>query len=83
VYHVTLDEHTQSQLDALPLEGRQAWLELYRTLEVAPRNGEPLYPGAPEGVLTWQFGPLREGLVYYLVVENVGQVAVLEVQWFG
>jgi hypothetical protein len=35
------------------------------------------------GMLTWQFGPHREGLAYYLVVEHDRQVAVLEVQWFG
>ena len=83
MYHVTIDEHTQQQLDALPVEGQQSWRELRATLEVAPWNGEPLYPDNPKGMLTWQFGPHREGLAYYLVVEHDRQVAVLEVQWFG
>jgi hypothetical protein len=49
VYQVTIDKHTQAQLDALPAEGQQAWRELRATLEVAPWNGEPLRPGTPEG----------------------------------
>jgi hypothetical protein len=40
-------------------------------LEVAPWNGEPLYPKTSESVLTWQFGPHQEGLAYYLVIEHV------------
>jgi hypothetical protein len=83
VYRVTLDERTQEQIDALPPEGSAAWRQVHDTFEVAPWNGEPLYPDNPEGMLTWQFGPHREGLAYYLVVEHDQQVAVLEVQWFG
>jgi cation transport regulator ChaC len=40
-------------------------------------------PGNPGSLLSWQFGPHREGLAYYLVVEHARQVAVLEVLWFG
>ena len=83
MYQVTVDEHSQHQLDALPAEGQAAWRELRATLEVAPWNGEPLHPEAPEGVLTWQFGPHQEGLAYHLVIEHAWQVAVLEIQWFG
>lgn len=83
MYQVTIDKHTQAQLDALLPEGQQAWRELRAALEVAPGNGEPLRPDTPEGVLSWQFGPHREGLAYYLVVEHARQVAVLEVLWFG
>jgi hypothetical protein len=81
VYRVTIDEHTQQQFDGA--EGQQAWRELRSTFEVAPWNGEPLYPDNPEGMLTLQFGPHREGLAYYVVVEHARQVAVIEVQWFG
>jgi hypothetical protein len=83
VYHITVDDHTQHQLDALPAEGQSAWQELRAVLEVAPWNGEPLYPTTPDGVLTWQFGPHQEGLAYYLVIEHARQVAVLEVHWFS
>jgi hypothetical protein len=57
VYHITVDDHTQHQLDALTAEGQSAWRELRAVLEVAPCNGEPLYPKTPDGVLTWQLGP--------------------------
>ncbi|MGH3765110.1 MAG: hypothetical protein ACRDTX_08160 [Pseudonocardiaceae bacterium] len=66
----------------LPTEGQQTWRELRAALELAPWNGEPLHPDVPDGVLSWQFGPHREGLAY-LVVEHARQVAVLEVLWFG
>jgi len=83
VYAVTIDDHTRQQLDALPAAGTAAWLELRRTLELVPWNGEPLYPDKPEGVLTWQFGPAGEGLAYYLVIEHARQVAVVDVHWLS
>jgi hypothetical protein len=83
VYQLTIDKHTQAQLDALPTEGQQAWRELRAALELAPWNGAPLHPDIPEGMQSWQFGPHREGLAYYLVVEHARQVAVLEILWFG
>ena len=49
MYRVTLDERTQEQIDALPPEGRAAWRQVHDTFEVAPWNGEPLYPDNPEG----------------------------------
>ncbi|MBV9651404.1 MAG: hypothetical protein JO296_14865 [Pseudonocardiales bacterium] len=83
MYQITVDGHTQQQLDALPAQGQAAWRELRAVLEVAPWNGEPLHPKTPDGVLTWQFGPDQEGLAYYLVIEHARQVAVLQVHWFG
>ena len=83
MYQITVDDPTQQQLDALPAQGQAAWRKLRAVLEVARWNGEPLYPKTPDGVLTWQFGPDREGLAYYLVIEHAQQVAVLEVHWFG
>ncbi|MGH3842917.1 MAG: hypothetical protein ACRDS0_15940 [Pseudonocardiaceae bacterium] len=35
MYQLTIDVHTQAQLDALPTEGQQTWRELRAALELA------------------------------------------------
>lgn len=81
MYRLTIDKHTQAQLDALPTEGQQAWRALRVSLELTPGNGNPLHPNRPKGILSWQFSPNRQGLAYSLVVKHTRQVAVLEVLW--
>jgi hypothetical protein len=81
VYDVSVDEYTQQQLDSLPRDARSAWNELRETLALVPGNGMPLNPAVTGGVLTWQFGPHKEGLAYYLVLERDQKVVVLEILW--
>ncbi|GHF54607.1 hypothetical protein FHX82_006887 [Amycolatopsis bartoniae] len=83
MYRIVVDERVQAQLAALPVDALSAYLELRSTLETVPHNGRPLNPAVPDGVLTFTFGPHREGLVYYLVLEFDERVEVLDVQWLG
>jgi hypothetical protein len=85
VYRVTTDEHVQQQIDALPAEALNAYLELRTTLEISPWSGDPLHPASPTGVLTWSFGPHGEGLIYYLVLEleDDRRVDLLHVVWLA
>lgn len=83
VYQVVVDERVQAQLDALPAAALNAYLDLRSTLEAVPHNGRPLHPARPDGVLTFAFGPDGQGLVYYLVLDDLDRVDILDVQWLG
>lgn len=41
MYRVGVDEHSQDQLDALPLEGLKAWRELHVVLGVSRLSTKP------------------------------------------
>jgi hypothetical protein len=82
VYDVTTDEQSQPQVDALPADALAPFAEARTALEVAPWSGEPInnsYPDAP--VRTLSFGPDHEGLVAYLIIENLRRVDILKVFW--
>lgn len=83
MYRIVTDERVQAQLDALPAEALNAYLELRSTLEAVPHNGRPLNPAKPGGVLTFVFGTHGEGLVYYLVLDFDDRVEILDVRWLA
>ncbi|HJQ46905.1 MAG TPA: hypothetical protein VJ870_11370 [Amycolatopsis sp.] len=83
MYRIVVDERVQAQLDALPTDALNAYLELRTTLETVPHNGQPLNPAKPDGLLTFVFGPHGVGLAYYLVLDFDDRVEVLDVRWLG
>lgn len=84
MYHVTTDEQSQPQIDALPPHALAPFAETCAVLEVAPWGGDSLNddnPDAPVRSLT--FGPTHQGLVTYLIVERQRRVDVLDVLWLS
>jgi len=82
VYHVTTDEQSQSQVEALPSAALVPFAEARTVLEVAPWNGTPYHrdkPDSPMRALT--FGPHGEGDIVYLVLEDQRRVDILVVLW--
>lgn len=80
-YRVGTDEASQAQLDALPPDGQLAWAELHTVLELMPETGRRAAPPIPHGTQTWVFGECRQGLLYYLVLQQLQRVEILAVRW--
>jgi hypothetical protein len=84
VYHVTTDEQSQPQVDALPPAALAPFAEARTALELAPWNGAPYHrdrPDSPMRALT--FGPRGEGDIVYLVLEDERRVDILVVVWLA
>ena len=84
MYEVSPDEQSRPQIDALPAPALPFFAEVCATLELAPWNGSPIndaFPDAP--VRTLAFGPDHQGLVTYLVLEDLRRVDILKVLWIG
>ena len=82
MYRVTTDEQSQPQIDGLPREALGPLAEARAVLEVAPWGGDSLNDDNPEApVRSLAFGPIRQGLVTYLIVERQRRVDVLDVLW--
>lgn len=84
MYRVETDELAEDQVDALPVQALNAYLELRTFLEVSPWNGSPVNDVNPKGeVRTATFGPNHEGMVTYLILDDQRLVHVLIVHWLG
>lgn len=84
MYDVTTDEQSHAQIMALPNDALGFLTEARATLEVAPWNGDPFVDDRPDGpVRTLLFGPHREGMITYLILENQRRVDLLKVIWLG
>jgi hypothetical protein len=85
MYTVESDDQALEQAAALPSEALPSFAELMTLLEIGPWGGKPYnMERAPEGNLrTHVFGPHREGLVMYLILEDQRRVVVLRVLWTG
>jgi hypothetical protein len=84
VYHVTTDEQSQPQIEALPPQARAPFAEARVVLEVSPWSGESLNAANPEaGVRTLTFGPTGQGMITYLILEDQRRVDILDVLWLG
>ena len=82
MYRATTDEQSQPQIDAPPREALGPFAEARAVLEVAPWGGDSLNDDNPEApVRPLAFGPIRQGLVTYLIVERRRRVDVLDVLW--
>jgi hypothetical protein len=84
VYLVETDEQAQKQIDALPAHVLGHYAELRTLLEVGPWSGESVNRRNPEAEVRFLlFGPSREGMVTYLILEDQRRVDVLQVVWIG
>ncbi len=84
MYRVTTDQQSQSQIDALPPDALAPFAEVRATSEVAPWAGDSLNDGNPDApVRSLTFGPDRQGLVTYLIVDRQRRIDVLDVLWLS
>ncbi|WP_246633184.1 hypothetical protein [Pseudonocardia nigra] len=85
MYRITTDQQSQPQIDALPPEALAPFAEVRATLEVAPWTaGDSLNDNNPDGaVRTLVFGPDRQGMVTYLVLDEQRRVDLLDVLWLS
>lgn len=82
MYEVTTDQQSQPQIEALPAVAGPPFAEARVVLEVAPWGGEPWISGRPDGGLrTLTFGPSAQGMITYLIVEELRRVDILDVLW--
>ena len=83
-YLVEEDERAKAQVQALPAAALASYAEIRVVLEVAPWSGDSLNKANPNGaVRTATFGPASQGMVTYLVLEDIRRVDVLDVVWLG
>ncbi len=84
MYRIVVYPEAQEQIAALPDAALEGYAEVTGVLEVSPWNGPPHHWSNPDGaVRRWHFGPAAAGQVVYLIVEDVQEVHVVLVQWFG
>lgn len=84
LYRIEEDERAQAQVEALPEAALTPYAELRVLLELAPWSGDSLNSGNPTGaVRTATFGPEAQGMVTYLVLDDIQRVDVLDVVWLG
>jgi hypothetical protein len=84
VYRVTTDERSQPRIEALPPDAQAPFAEARVVLEVSPWSGESLNAANPDaGVRTLTFGPIGQGLITYLILEDQRRVDILDVLWLG
>lgn len=84
MYDVTTDEQSQPQIEALPAEALPYLAEARATPEVAPWNGAPLDDDRPDApIRTLLFGPHRQGMITYLILEDQRRVDMLKILWLS
>lgn len=84
MYRVDTDALAEPQVAALPPHALDAYAEMRTLLEVNPWAGDSINRINPEGaVRTLTFGPRREGLVAYLILDEQRRVDILKVLWLG
>lgn len=84
MYEVTTDEQSQRQIEALPADALVPFAEARAALELAPWNGTPYHrhlQDSPMRAMT--FGPLGEGDIVYLILEDQRRVDILVVLWLS
>jgi hypothetical protein len=84
VYRIVPDDDVLDQVADLPADGLAAFRELLKILELVPWEGLPQHVAKPDSEVRWMsFGFGDAGQVVYLVLEDVGEVHLLLVQWLG
>lgn len=73
------------QVDALPWEARAAFEELCEVIRLVPWQSEPAAHDNPDGAVRFAaFGSVTgSGFVYFLVLEDLHRVDLLELVWTG
>lgn len=84
MYRVTTDERSQPQIEALPQPAWAAFAELRVLLEVTPWSSDSINADNPDaGVRTRPFGADGQGLITFLILEELRRVDILDVLWIG
>lgn len=84
MYRVKLPESVNEQVAALPPTALAGFAEALVTLELAPWGGDPYDDDFPNGnIRTLAFGPNREGLLMYFIVEHALEVGIIELLWIS
>lgn len=86
MFEVLVDDLVQRQVDEFSRAAQLAFMELKVALELDPKTGTPANAAYPDrGTRTKEFGPHREGLAGYVVIdrEDLRQVVIVEVAWLG
>ena len=84
MYELETDPEAVGDLQGLPASALVPYAEALALLEVTPWSGEAYNRQRPDGNMrVVPFGPSREGLVVYLILEDQRRVAVLRVMWLG
>ena len=82
MYRVTTDDNSQPQIEALPPEAWAPFVEARALVEIAPWNGDSLNDDNPDApVRTLAFGPVHQGLLTYLILDDQRRVDLLDVLW--
>ncbi len=86
MFEVVVDDLVQHQVDGLSHAARLAFAELRVALELSPWSGEPAHGAYPDSpTRTQAFGPQREGLAGYVIIDRADrrQVVIVELAWLG
>jgi hypothetical protein len=86
VFDVVLDGLVEQQVSHWSPAAQAAFMELRAALELNPWGGRPANAAHPHrAARSQEFGPDREGLAGYIVIdrEDRRQVVIVEVAWLG
>ncbi|WP_214103284.1 hypothetical protein [Acrocarpospora catenulata] len=84
MYAVEYGDEAQEQADVLPFDALAPFLEVLAVLGVAPWSGKSLNEDNPNAnILTLAFGPRKQGMVTYMILEDRRHVEILKVMWLG
>jgi hypothetical protein len=84
LYQIRTDRQARDQIAALPDEALLPYAQVLGVLELVPWRGHPHNEDNPKGaVRQLLFGPVNQGIVIYLVLDDQRYVDVLKVIWVG
>ena len=84
MYTISADDESEDQIDALPHDALVWFAEVRAMLEVAPWNGPAYNSRKPDSPMrSVPFGPDSQGMVIYLIVDDLRRVDLLRVVWAG
>jgi len=84
VYLIVPDRNVDEQITALPHTALLAYAEILSVLELAPHSGTPYSDTLPDGPMRqYVFGRHGEGVVTYLVRDDLREVHLLQIDWIG
>jgi hypothetical protein len=84
LYTVETTDEVSDQVAMLSRDALHAFAELVDLLELHPWSGDAYSDQNPDGNMRAHvFGPLREGLAIYMILEREQRVIMLRVLWLA
>lgn len=79
------DDDIVDQVQALPTDARAAFEELRSVIAPVPWRSEPTSHGNPDGEVRFAAFSSKtgSGFVYFLILEDLNRVDLLELIWIG